>query len=242
MTEIIIGFHPIEEALKSAGPSSVLFLDSRSAKRNAELKKKAQEQAVQVRIVSEEELISMTSKQANHKGAVLQYVPKSISSKELDLKGFLTQLGEAREALILVLDGITDPQNMGAIIRSADQFGVDLVIVPQRRSAQQNTTVMKVSAGAARYVPVLTAKNLVREMQLLQKEGFWFYGADMDGMEASKVNFSGRVALVMGAEGTGLSRLVKETCDQVVSIPTRGHIDSLNVSVATGILLYEIRR
>lgn len=101
---------------------------------------------------------------------------------------------------------------------------------------------MKVSAGASRYVPVISVKNLVREMQQLQEAGFWFYGADMGGDPVHTVTMKGRVGLVLGSEGEGIGRLVKETCDKIIAIPMAGHIDSLNVSVAAGILLYEVRR
>ncbi len=243
MSELIIGFHPIEEALKTAGPSSVLYIEQGGEnKRNSLLSKLAGSNQVSVKRVPLAELTRMVGKQAKHKGAILLYSPKPVAAKKLDIKEYLEQLGEKKDALVLFLDGITDPQNLGAILRSADLFGVDLVVVPERRSASQNTTVMKVSAGAARYVPVVTVKNLVREMQQMQEQGFWFYGADMGGEDVASVKMTGRVALVLGSEGDGLSRLVRETCDRIVAIPISGHIDSLNVSVAAGILLYEVRR
>ncbi len=242
MTEIVIGFHPIEEALKTAGVSSVLFIDQKAAKRNQILVRLATDKGVSVRRVSTADLDKMTGRGSNHKGAVLHYAPVAVKHTQLDMKTYLEELGERKDALVLFLDGITDPHNLGAILRSADLFHVDVVVVPERRSVHQNSTVMKVSAGAARYVPVVVVKNLVREMNLLQEHGFWLYGADMGGDPVHTVNMSGRVGIVMGAEGHGLGRLVRETCDKIVAIPMSGHIDSLNVSVSAGILLYEVRR
>ncbi|MDA3832056.1 MAG: 23S rRNA (guanosine(2251)-2'-O)-methyltransferase RlmB [Spirochaetales bacterium] len=242
MADIIIGFHPIEEALKSSGPSSLLYVDRKPTKRNLLLVQAAEARRVAVKRITAPELDSMSGRGVSHKGALLVYVP-SVEQKQIkDVKGYLAALGDTREAVVLFLDGITDPQNLGAILRSADLFQVDLVVVPERRSVHQNSTVMKVSSGAEKYVPLVVVKNLVREMQLLQKEGFWFYGADMGGTPVQGVPMKGRVGLVMGAEGDGLSRLIREKCDRLVSIPVSGHIDSLNVSVAAGILLYEVRR
>lgn len=145
-------------------------------------------------------------------------------------------------ALILILDEITDPQNFGAILRSADQFSVDLVVVSSRKSAGKNETVVKVSSGAAVYVPVAVVANIGHAIETLKKYGFWVYGADMSGISILKTNLSGKTAIVMGSEGKGLHRLIRERCDALISIPSNGHVDSFNVSVAAGIIMYEIRR
>lgn len=154
----------------------------------------------------------------------------------------LKRLEQLDRGVVLILDGITDPQNFGAILRSADMFGVDLVITPVRRSVQLNPTVVKVSSGAAQYVRVATVTNLVRSIQQLQEIGYWVYGADMGGDSLLSTTFNPKCAIVMGSEGDGVGRLVRESCDHMVSIPTKGHIDSLNVSVAAGILLFETYR
>jgi 23S rRNA (guanosine2251-2'-O)-methyltransferase len=241
--EYVVGFHPIQEALKSAGPSSVLFLDTREAKRNLMLAGEARKLNIPVKHVSSSELDRMAGQLVNHKGALLTYSRSITAAKQFsDVKGFIRWLGDTKRSVVLFLDGITDPHNLGAILRSADMFGVDMVVVPERRSVHQNATVMEVSSGAAKYVPLVVVKNLVRDMQLLQKEGFWFYGADMGGQAVGSMKLSGRLGIVMGAEGSGLSRLVRESCDSIISIPTNGHIDSLNVSVAAGILLYELSK
>lgn len=142
----------------------------------------------------------------------------------------------------MILDGITDPHNLGAILRSADQFGADLVLIPERRAVQANETVVKVSSGAAQYVPVAVVTNLTREIKTLKDNGFWIYGADMNGDSSYSEKFASRTCIVMGSEGDGISTLVRRNCDYIVSIPMQGHIDSLNVSVAAGILMYEFRR
>ncbi len=161
---------------------------------------------------------------------------------ETTVNEFCEKLDENEGALVLILDGITDPHNLGAILRSADQFGVNLVLIPERRAVQANETVVKVSSGAAQYVPVSVVTNLTREIDKLKEYGFWIYGADMAGNSSYGEKFAKRTAIVMGSEGDGISNLVRKKCDYITSIPMQGHIDSLNVSVATGILLYEFRR
>ncbi|MBQ5392118.1 MAG: RNA methyltransferase, partial [Spirochaetales bacterium] len=128
------------------------------------------------------------------------------------------------------------------ILRSADQFSAALIIVPERRSASANETVIRISSGAAQYVTMSTVPNLARELDVLKEHGFWIYGADMNGDSSYNTRFSKRTAIVMGSEGSGMRSLVRTKCDHIVSIPMSGHIDSLNVSVAAGILMYEYRR
>ena len=199
---------------------------------------------VAVKKLSKDELERMMPG-ADVRGAILDLGgPRRGASRliETTVEEFCDRLGENDGALVLILDGITDPHNLGAILRSADQFGVDLVLIPERRSVQANETVVKVSSGAAQYVPLSVVTNLTREIKTLKDNGFWIYGADMAGEESYSMSFPARTAIVMGSEGNGISQLVRKNCDHIISIPMRGHIDSLNVSVATGILLYEFRR
>ncbi len=143
--------------------------------------------------------------------------------------------------LVLALDGITDPQNLGALIRTANCLGVDGVIIPENRAAAVTAAVIKASAGAAGRMPVARVANLSRTIEYLQEKGFWIYGADADGsLEVEKFDDNGHVALVMGGEGKGLSALIRKKCDFLVSIPMVGTVGSLNVSVAAGIILYEM--
>ena len=140
----------------------------------------------------------------------------------------------------MVLDEIEDPHNLGAIIRSAECAGAHGVIIPERRSATLNYTVGKASAGAVEYLPVARVTNIAKCIDSLKEKNVWVFGADMDGTDYRQCDFSGGVALVIGNEGKGMSRLVREHCDSIVSLPVKGHIDSLNASVAAGILMYRV--
>lgn len=143
---------------------------------------------------------------------------------------------------IIIADEIEDPYNLGAIIRSAEAAGAHGIIIPKRRSAGLSFVVAKASAGAVAHMPVVRVSNLVNTMRQLKDKGLWFYAADMDGKPWCQQDYSGGVGLVVGNEGSGVSRLVKETCDFIVSLPMQGEIQSLNASVASGIIMYEIAR
>ncbi len=177
----------------------------------------------------------------DHRGVVM-VKEREEEKPPLRIEDAIRELATRDHALVVVLDSITDPQNVGAIIRSADQFGVDLVVLPEHRGATDFEVIARTSAGASSWVPVAIVPNLVRVAEMLKESGFWVYGADAGGTKATSVGFAAKTALVMGSEGSGIARLLREKCDEIVSIPTRGKLDSLNVSVATGILLYEIRR
>jgi len=148
----------------------------------------------------------------------------------------------AEPALLLVLDGVTDPHNLGACLRNADAFGAQAVIVPKDRSVGVNATVAKTASGAADTVPVISVTNLARALRDLKTKGVWILGADAGGESLFDADVGGPVAWVLGAEGAGLRRLTRELCDRIVGIPTMGAVGSLNVSVATGICLYASRR
>lgn len=245
MGEKIYGHHAIEEALKKAFAGSTLYIVRGGGPALAALERQAVLTGkVAVRKVSRPELERMMPG-CDVRGAVLDMGgPRRGAShlKETSVKEFCNGMEEGSGALVLVLDGITDPHNLGAILRSADQFGVDLVVIPERRSVQANETVVRVSSGAAQYVPIAVVTNIAREIETLKEHGFWIYGADMSGEVSYDMDYAHRSAIVMGSEGDGLSQLVRKRCDIITSIPMQGHIDSLNVSVATGILLYEYRR
>jgi 23S rRNA (guanosine2251-2'-O)-methyltransferase len=195
---------------------------------------------VEVSEVDEPHLAGLVGSTA-HKGAVLA-VRRGAPSPKGDLAAELDRLGDRPTALVLVLDGVTDPQNLGAILRSADLLGVECVVLPSRRSVQETGTVARVSAGASAYVPLVVVPNVAAALGLLKDHGFWVYGADMQGEPCNGVDLHGRVCLVLGGEGAGIHRLVRERCDALIAIPSVGHVDSYNVSVAAGILLYEVRR
>jgi 23S rRNA (guanosine2251-2'-O)-methyltransferase len=235
---IIYGYHAIEEMLKKGGIRGVLLV-ARDNPRSRQLTELAAALKIRVDQVPLRELDRMC-KSDRHRGVVLT-LDRLPATVRHDLRRQLEDL-QGENSLILVLDGITDPHNFGAILRSCDQFAVDLVVTPERRSAQDSETVLRTSAGASRHVPICTVPNLVQAIKLCKGFGFWVYGAHLEGRQPDTTALKGRIALVLGSEGKGLRRLVLEGCDQMVRIPAAGRIDSLNVSVAAGILLYEIRR
>ncbi|MCF0261393.1 MAG: 23S rRNA (guanosine(2251)-2'-O)-methyltransferase RlmB [Sphaerochaetaceae bacterium] len=242
----ITGIHAIEEALKNASGGSTLYL-LRGDKRNSNLEFMAMSNGkTAVKKVSDAEMLRIAGTE-DHRGAVLDLGAKNTQSqggriREVSVIDFCKSLGKDESALVLALDEITDPHNLGAILRSADQFSAALIIVPERRSASANETVIRISSGAAQYVTMATVTNLSRELEVLKDYGFWVYGADMNGQSSYDLEFSKRTVIVMGSEGSGMRALVRTKCDHMVSIPMSGHIDSLNVSVAAGILMYEYRR
>ena len=177
----------------------------------------------------------------DNRGIALQ-VEDETGDADISLESYIENLGDRRDALVLILDEITDPHNYGAILRCCDQFAVDLVIGRNRRSAKHSGVISQTSAGAVSWVAQAEIPNLVRAAEDLKEAGFWIYGADMEGEPVYKKDLSGRTALILGSEGGGISRLLRERCDGMVGIPSAGRIDSLNVSVAAGILLYEVRR
>lgn len=153
--------------------------------------------------------------------------------------------GKASRCTVVILDSITDPHNVGAILRSCDQFGASLVVIPEHNSASDiagNEVIGRTSAGASAWVPVAIVNNLVRATELLKQAGFWVYGADAGGQNCRTIDFPAKSVLIMGSEGTGIASLLEKQCDTIVSIPTCGKIDSLNVSVAAGVLLYELSK
>ncbi|TVR33084.1 MAG: 23S rRNA (guanosine(2251)-2'-O)-methyltransferase RlmB [Spirochaetaceae bacterium] len=234
-----VGFHAISAILASEAVSGTLYLHGHG-KRLQQLEMQAQQAHVQVEHVDRARIEKLGGAAA--RGAVL--IAVSAAGSRLSLEDALRELCDrgAPQALVLVLDHITDPQNLGAILRSADQFGVDFVVLPQRRSAGLSDAVLRTSCGAAATVRMVDVANLARALQQLKSADFWIYGADMQGNPVDAERLDGRVALVLGSEGSGLSRLVREQCDVVVRIPTGGTVDSLNVSVSAGVFLYEITR
>ena len=175
----------------------------------------------------------------HHQGVVAQAAAYEYAEVE-DLLKAAKDKGEA--PFIFILDEIEDPHNLGAIIRTANQAGAHGVIIPKRRAVGLTATVAKTSAGAINYTPVAKVTNISKTIEDLKKQGMWFVCADMDGTTMYDLNLTGPIGLVIGNEGSGVGRLVKEKCDFVASIPMKGDIDSLNASVAAGVLAYEIVR
>ena len=185
------------------------------------------------------ERLDQLSETGKHQG-VIAYAAAYEYAQVEDMLKLAEEKGEP--PFLFLLDGIEDPHNLGAIIRTANLAGAHGVIIPKRRAVGLTATVAKTSAGALNYTPVAKVTNLKKTMEELKKEGLWFVCADMGGEAMYDLNLTGPIGLVIGNEGEGVSRLVKETCDFVASIPMKGDIDSLNASVATGVLAYEIVR
>lgn len=231
------GFHAIEERIKSGAPCGPLLM-AKPGPRAREIVDLALARKIRVDRVGTADLDRLAP---DHRGIVLETDDNAFSSGIITMEDFFASLGERQNALVLILDEITDPHNYGAILRSCDQFGVDVVISRRRRSAKNAPVIAQTSAGASAWVKCAEEGNLARAVELLKENNFWVYGADMDGQKLYDLKLGGRIAFIMGGE-TGLSRLLRERCDGIAAIPTQGRIDSLNVSVAAGILLYEAMR
>lgn len=189
--------------------------------------------------VDADEMVGLVGETVAHQGvAILAEAPKAV-----EIDDVLDQVQkEGRDPFLLVAAGITDPHNLGAILRSSAAVGVDAVIIPKQRSASLNPTVSKVAAGAVEHVPVIEVTNINNTLNALKDRGLWIYGAQSSGKEIYDVDLRGPMVLVIGSEGKGLPRLTAETCDVLISIPMSGKVESLNASVAAGVVLYEIYR
>jgi 23S rRNA (guanosine2251-2'-O)-methyltransferase len=237
--DIVYGVNPVMEALRGSRRAFELFLAEGSDRRLEMLVQLAGEKGVPVRRRDRVSLARLAGSE-HHQGAVLRVEPYPYA----DLSDLLERWKESGEqGLILVLDGIQDPHNLGALIRSAACAGAHGVIIPQDRAVGVTPTVEKVSAGGVEAIAVARVANISQSLVLLKKEGFWIYGAAGDAAESLyRQNFRGHTVLVIGGEGEGLRPLVRRTCDLVISIPLKGRIDSLNASVAGGIMLFEAVR
>ena len=202
------------------------------------IKREAKKQAAIIKYVTRQRLDQM-SETGKHQGVIAVAAAYSYAEIE-DMFSLAEQKGEP--PFFLLLDNIEDPHNLGAIIRTANLAGAHGVIIPKDRAAGLTAVVARTSAGALNYTPVARVTNLSRTIKDLKEKGMWFVCADMDGTTMYDLNLTGPIGLVIGSEGEGVSRLVKENCDMTASIPMKGYIDSLNASVAAGILAYEIVR
>ena len=231
-------------AILDRNPSAVkelLLLRGRTDRRHKALREKAAAIGVPCREVPRSELDAFAS--GKHRG-VVALVGDDASTPSHDERGLLELLKtRGPEAFLLILDSITDPQNLGACLRSADAAGVDAVVIPANKSARVNTTARKIASGAAETVPVSTVTNLARFLDRLKQTGIWIAGAVEDAPTAIfDQDLTGPIALVLGSEGGGIRRLVRQKCDYLVAIPMGGSLGSLNVSVAAGICLFEVVR
>lgn len=236
---IIEGRNPIIEALKNNRSIEKIMVNK--ASKEGSIKKilaMAKENKVIIQEVDRHKLDEMSESHA-HQGVI------AITSdyRYYDLDEILEIPKERGEdPFFIILDGITDPHNLGSIIRTADAVGAHAVIIPKRRSVQITPIVAKTSAGAVEYLPVCKVTNIVNTIKTLKENGLWIAAVDMDGQTFYQQNLGGPLGLVVGSEGEGISRLVKQNCDFTVSMPMSGNVTSLNASVAGGILLYEVYR
>jgi len=235
----IEGRNAVIEAFRSGKTIDKLFiLDGCQDGPIMTIKREAQKQNVMIKFVAKERLDQM-SETGHHQGVVAQAAAYEYAEVE-DILKIAEDKGEA--PFVILLDNIEDPHNLGAIIRTANLAGAHGVIIPKNRAVGLTAVVARTSAGALNYTPVAKVTNLVKTMEDLKKKGLWFACADMDGELMYKANLTGPIGLIIGSEGTGVGKLIKEKCDYVVSIPMKGNIDSLNASVAAGVLAYEIVR
>ena len=248
MTQWVYGIHAVDSLLRKT-PKDVqrlLLQEDRRDKRMANLLELGRNQGVSIERVPRAVLDDLVP--GRHQGvAALLDMPSGDSPRQANIwreEHLLSAVDAgAKPVLILVLDGVTDPHNLGACLRSADAAGVDAVVVPRDKSADLTPVVRKVACGAAETVPFVRVTNLSRTLKALQERGVWLYGASADAQNTLfECDLSGSVALVMGAEGPGMRRLTQETCDFLVKLPMAGEVSSLNVSVAAGICLFEVVR
>ena len=238
---ILAGRHAIVEAIKAGrGINRILLADGLHGSSVHELRDLAREHGITVDVVGRAKLDAAVPEGVRHQGALAYVAPVAYVAVE-EIIAAARERGE--EPLLLLLDGIEDPQNLGALLRTADAAGVHGILLPRRHSVPLTETVARVSAGALEYVPVARIGNIAQTMRALKEQGFWIAGTDMAGEEMyDRANLTGALVLVIGSEGRGMSRLTRDLCDFTVRLPMHGKINSLNASVAGAILMYEALR
>lgn len=232
---IIYGLNPVIEAIRSS-PDRIRYIGI-SRDHGSKLQRavaEAKKAGVSVRPMPAEQLDRLAGRGV-HNGILAEV-------SEADYADFHDEIAKESTQFVLILDGVTDPQNLGAILRVADGFGVDLVVIPEHDSVGLTSAAVKASAGASQWVPVAQVTNLARTIEALKEREYWVYGAAAGGDAPSRIDFRGRVAVVLGNEGKGIRRNVLEHCDRVVTIPMEGRVESLNVATAAAVLCYEVRR
>lgn len=239
--QYIYGMHAVTALLQNPHRQvrQLIVANDRQDQRMSKLLELAAKKSVAVESMGMQK-INQRFPDATHQGvvALATALPEFNESHLLELLAACTQ-----PALILILDGVTDPHNLGACLRSADAAGVDFVIIPKDKNASITPVVSKVACGAAESIPLVRVTNLVRAMEIIKQEGVWIYGAAGEAANSLyKIDYRASVAIVMGAEGEGMRRLTREHCDDLFALPMLGSVESLNVSVATGVSLYEVVR
>ena len=239
MQEKLAGVNSIMEALRGKRRVHKIYVqEGRAGKRIDELLQIAKKKGIFFQYVDKQRLDQMYTT-ANHQGVIAQVDSYEYSSVDEILEQ-AALLG--KDPFILILDGIEDPQNLGSIIRTAECAGVHGIIIPQHNSSEVTAAVSRASAGAVEHIPIARETNLVNCIKRLKEKGLWVVGADMEGSEYFSCQMPSPTALVIGGEGSGIRRLVRQNCDMLVSIPMTGLISSLNASVAAGLVIYEVVR
>lgn len=240
--ELIFGLHAVTALLENTPDrvACLYVLQGRQDHRVQQVVAVAEAHDINLKTISRAELDKLVPN-ASHQGVIAQCHGTGRSYAESDIESLLSQLTEP--PFILILDGVQDPHNLGACLRSANAAGVHMVLAPRDKSVGLTPAARKVACGAAEVTPFIQVTNLVRTLELLKSQGIWLYGAADDTSKSLySIDLRGPLALVLGAEGVGLRRLTRETCDDLLAIPMHGSVSSLNVSVATGICLFEAVR
>ena len=239
VVDFVFGRHAVVEALQTPDRVNRVFIQEGTSGRDAaKVIELAREKGIQVQSVPKTKIEDLVGN-AVHQGLVASIAAYEYAVFE-DIFKKAEEKGE--DPFIVILDGVEDPHNLGSILRTADATGVHGIIIPKRRSASLTATVAKASTGAIEHVPVVRVTNLTQTIEQLKARGIWVFGTDMNGTDYRKWNTSGPLAIVMGNEGKGVSRIVKESVDEMVTIPMVGHVQSLNASVASALMMYEVFR
>lgn len=240
MVNYISSFHSIIETLRAAPQGCTLYVgegERHAGPRIRQIIEEAEKKGIVVRHVLEIDLSRMCP---THRGLVLA-APSKVRSMQ-SIEALCEQSSDKDASLVMVLDHIEDPHNLGAIVRSADAFGVDAIVIPTRRASPLTDAAERSAAGATAWLPVIQVKNLRAAVDQLREAGFWIYAADMNGSPLGEKPLQKKVAILLGNEGKGISRILKDAADECISIPMFGHVESLNVSVSAAIFMYEYRR
>ncbi|MTB65064.1 23S rRNA (guanosine(2251)-2'-O)-methyltransferase RlmB [Streptococcus sp. zg-86] len=235
--DIVYGVHAVVESLEANLGNKLYMQDDLRGKNVEKIKALAAEKKVSISWTSKKSLTDMTSG-AVHQGFVLRVSAFAYA----ELGDILAKAEQEANPLILILDGLTDPHNFGSILRTADATQVAGIIIPKHRAVGVTPAVAKTSTGAVAHVPIARVTNLSQTLDALKEAGFWIFGTDMNGTPSHKWNTQGKLALIIGNEGKGISANIKKQVDEMITIPMKGHVQSLNASVAAAVLMYEVFR
>lgn len=237
MDDVVLGKHATIEALQANRGNKLFLQEDIKGNKIEEIKQLAQEKIVSIKWVPKSKLDEMVDG-LNHQGIVLKITPYEY----LSLSELLEKTKEKENRFFLILDSIMDPHNLGSILRTADAVNVDGVIIPKHRAVGVTPVVVKTSTGAVEHIPISRVTNLSQTVKELKKENIWVFGTDMEGTDYTHWNVSGDIALIIGNEGKGMGQALKKEVDEMITIPIDGHVQSLNASVAAGLLMYEVYR